>query len=90
MAKKPANETTPQAVERCHELLVWLIPLLDHFPRARRFTLGERLESGLLEVLESLLDAAYRRDKQAALARANRRLVPQRLLYFPHEPRHRL
>jgi len=31
---------TPQAVESCHKLLLWLIPHLDAFPR----NLGERLE----------------------------------------------
>jgi hypothetical protein len=39
--------TVPQAVQSCHELLLWLIPHLDKFPRARRFTLGERIETGL-------------------------------------------
>ena len=63
------TDATPQAVQACHELLVWLIPQLDKFPRARRFTLGDRLEGALLEVLELLVDAAYSRSKQGALAR---------------------
>ena len=53
---------TPQAVQACHDLLVWLIPLLDRFPKNRRFTLGERLETGLLKVLELLVAAAYSKD----------------------------
>jgi len=36
--------TVPQAVQSCHELLLWLILQLDKFPRSRRFTLGERIE----------------------------------------------
>jgi len=36
--------SVPQAVQSCHELLLWLIPQLDKFPRTRRFTLGERIE----------------------------------------------
>jgi hypothetical protein len=36
------KDKTPQAVQACHELLLWLIPQLDKFPRARRFTLGVR------------------------------------------------
>ena len=44
--------SVPQAVQSCHELLLWLIPQLDKFPRVRRFTLGERIEGGLLAVLE--------------------------------------
>ena len=41
--------SVPQAVQACHELLLWLIPQLDKFPRMRRFTLGERIGDGLLE-----------------------------------------
>ena len=40
-----AASTVPQAVESCHELLLWLIPQLDKFPPVRRFTLGERIEA---------------------------------------------
>jgi len=43
-----AQNTLPKVVQDCHVLLIWLIPLLDNFPRNRRFTLGERLESGML------------------------------------------
>ena len=46
------RNSLPKAVQDCHTLLIWLIPLLDNFPRNRRFTLGERLESGLLEILK--------------------------------------
>ncbi len=59
-------DNTPKAVSACHELLKWLIPQLDKFPRLRRFTLGERLEQALLEVLELLVEAAYTRHKQPA------------------------
>ena len=72
---------TPQAVQACHELLAWLIPLLDDFPRSRRFTLGERLESGLLNVLEALVEAAFSHDKKPSLSRANRQLEVNRHLW---------
>jgi len=49
----------PKVVHDCHLLLEWMIPQLDKFPRLRRYTLGERVESLLLEVLEALLEAAY-------------------------------
>ncbi len=73
--------SVPQAVQACHELLTWLIPQLDKFPRARRFTLGDRLESGLLEVLEGVVEAAYSREKRAPLHRANLRLQVVRHLW---------
>ena len=64
----------PQAVQSCHELLVWIIPHIHKFPRQYRFTLGERLENRLLGVLEELLDAAYSKNPLPALQRANRHL----------------
>lgn len=78
--------SVPQAVQSCHELLLWLIPQLDKFPRSRRFTLGERLEAGLIEVLELLVEAAYQRNKDAPLQRANLRLeVVRHLWRLAHE-----
>ncbi|MGH8476157.1 MAG: diversity-generating retroelement protein Avd [Methylococcales bacterium] len=68
------KDTTPQAVQAAHELLLWLIPQIDKFPRVRRFTLGERLESCLLEVLDLSIEAAFTHEKRAALQRANLRL----------------
>jgi hypothetical protein len=47
------RDATPQAVQSCHALIGWLIPQLDKL--RRRFTLGERPELALLEVLELLL-----------------------------------
>ncbi len=80
------RSSLPKAVQDCHNLLIWLIPLLDNFPRSRRFTLGERLESGLIEILELLVEAAYARDKRAILKRANLRLAVVRHLWrIAHE-----
>ncbi|MGE3152974.1 MAG: diversity-generating retroelement protein Avd [Nitrospiraceae bacterium] len=76
----------PQAVQSCHELLLWLIPQLDKFPHSRRFTLGERLEAGLLTVLELLVEAAYTHNKAVFLHRANLRLeVVRHLWRLAHE-----
>ena len=75
------KDKTPQAVQSCHELLLWLIPQLDKFPRVRRFTLGEHIESALLDVLELLVDAAYSRARQTTLQKANLRLAVARHLW---------
>ena len=80
------SATVPQAVQSCHELLGWLIPQLDKFPRVRRFTLGERIEVGVLDVLELLLEAAYTSNKEGPLRRANLRLqVVRHLWRLAHE-----
>lgn len=75
MARDQSTRMEPvQAVRACHRLLAWIIPQLDKFPRVRRYTLGERIENGLLEVLEQLLEANHSRNKHQPLATANRRL----------------
>lgn len=71
----------PPAIQDCHTLLEWLIPQLDQFPRRRRFTLGERIESLLLEVLQALIEAAYQRDDAEGLRRANLKLDVVRHLW---------
>ena len=78
----------PQAIHDCHALLLWIIPQLDKFPRLRRYTLGERIEILLLQVLERLLEAAYSsgRDKTRALQRASQQLnVVRHLWRLSHE-----
>lgn len=81
-----ARSALPKAVQDCHNLLLWLIPLLDNFPRNRRFTLGERLEAGLIEILELLVEAACAKTKHEALRRANLRLAVVRHLWrMAHE-----
>ena len=75
------SPNVPQAVQSCHELLLWLVPQLDKLPRNRRFTLGERIEVGLIEVLELLVEAAYSRNKEPPLRHANLRLEVVRHLW---------
>lgn len=75
------DDKTPKAVQDCHELIAWVIPQLDKFPRNRRFTLGERIESGLLFVLERLVEATYSRNRRELLQQANLRLETVRHLW---------
>lgn len=44
----PSRDQNPKAVQARQDLLAWLMPLLDHLQRTRRFNLGERLETGLM------------------------------------------
>ncbi len=79
-------KAVPQAVQSCHDLLLWIIPHLNKFPRIHRFTLGERLETRLLSVLEDLVEAAYSKQKATALQRANRTLeIIRHLWRLSHE-----
>ena len=53
MTKKEKNDGSPKAVQDCRDLLLWMIPHIDKLPKNRRYTLGEKLESRIIAVLES-------------------------------------
>ena len=50
------RETVPGAVQDCDDLLRWLIPHLDKFPRARRFT--PNLEDELIALQPALREGS--------------------------------
>jgi len=77
------NEGTgnlPAAVTKAYDLLLWVINHVGKFPRSHRFVLGDRIESRMLSVLESLVLAAYAREKKDHLRRANGDMQVLRLL----------
>ncbi len=67
-------------VARVYDLTLWLLPHLEKFNHAHRFTLGDRIEVTSLQLMECLVDASYRTDKQQALQQALRDL--ERLRYL--------
>ena len=66
------NSNLPAAVQDCHQLLDWIIPQLDKMPRLRRYTLGERLETILLQVLDDLIEASYTKSSTNVLKRGSK------------------
>ena len=68
------------AITRLYDYILWAIPKIDQFPRKRKFTLGDRIESLLLDVLSLLIEAAYSRDKGDLLKKANLKLEQLRYL----------
>lgn len=47
---------------RCFDLLAWLMPKVEKFPRAYRFTVTQRLADAALDLQEALLAAQSGRD----------------------------
>jgi len=76
---KNARRTGP-AIEAHYRFLQWLIPAVEKFPRAQKFLLGDRIQATALDVLESLIEATYTRDRRGHLARAN--LGLEKLRFF--------
>lgn len=66
---------------RCYDLLAWLMPKAEAFPRAFRFTVTQRLMDAALDTQEALLEAQSQRDgaRMAALRKADFALSRLRL-----------
>src|SRR5437764_10164849 len=61
-------------ITKTYDLILWSCQHTSKFPRNHRFVLGERIERRLYDLLETLLEARYRRDRQPVLLQANRTL----------------
>ncbi len=68
-----SNETI---VQKAYDLLRSTIPVLDKFPRSQKFTLADRIQNGLTELMEELIRAYYSPPdaKRALLQQVNIRL----------------
>lgn len=58
-------------ITKTYDLVLWSCRHTSRFPRNHRFVLGERLERNLYELLETLIQARYTRERQPLLVRAN-------------------
>jgi len=50
-------------IQRTHDLIKWYLPILNKLPRDHKFMLGDRVVSGLYDLLDGLVRAQYSRDK---------------------------
>jgi hypothetical protein len=60
-----------QVITKAHDFTVWTSNHIAKFPRSHRFTLGDRLELRVLDLLELLLRAKYTADRGDLLREAN-------------------
>ncbi len=59
------------ALTKIYDLLLWIIPLLEKFPKSQRFLLGDKIEGLLMDTMEEVIQAVYTRDKVSYLKSAN-------------------
>ncbi len=52
--RKSKKTQHPVIVQKLYDILVWVSPLVAKFPKDKRYTIGNRMESQLLDVLETL------------------------------------
>lgn len=66
------NEAAELAViRRTFDLVKWSCGHTSQFPRNHRFVLGERIERRMYDLLETLIQARYTRERQGLLRQAN-------------------
>jgi hypothetical protein len=69
--KPPPRGELPVVVGKAYDFSLWLIQKVEHFPRSYRFSVGDKLVTGVLDLLLRLVDAAYARDKLPLLTEVN-------------------
>jgi hypothetical protein len=60
---KKNDPPLPSAVLKSYDLALWILPKVETFNRAYRFTVGERLTNQTLDLLNTLVEAAYSKHK---------------------------
>lgn len=61
-------------IQRTYDLIKWYVPILNRLPRDHRFLLGERIITGLYDLLEGLIQARYAKEKLTQLEALNIKL----------------
>lgn len=73
------NENYPVIV-KSYNLALWYIEKLSRLPKNHRFTIGEKIQNTLLNLLMTLSDTIYSKDKKRLLTLANKEIEKLRLL----------
>ncbi|PHS30907.1 MAG: hypothetical protein COA92_09120 [Sulfurovum sp.] len=73
------NENYPIIV-KSYSLSLWYIKKIEKLPKNHRYTLGEKIQHSLIELLMTLSDTIYSKDKANLLLRANQEIERLRLL----------
>ena len=61
-------------IQKTYDLIKWYVPILNRLPRDHKLLLGERIITGLYDLLEGLITARYSPDKLSQLQALNTRL----------------
>jgi hypothetical protein len=65
------SKRTGAAIEAHYQFLAWLAPTIEKFPKSHKFTVGDRIETIALDVLEALIEGTYTKERTQHLRRAN-------------------
>lgn len=66
--------------EKTYELILWLYPTVNKFPKTQRFVLGQHIENTILKILEGIVEANQERNKFIYLRKISVKLDKLRIL----------
>jgi len=61
-------------IQKTYDLIRWYIPILNRLPRDHKFLLGDRISTGLYDLLDALIQARYHPHKLDQLEPLNAKL----------------
>ena len=61
-------------IQKTYDLIKWYVPLLNRLPKNHKFQLGDRMVTGLYDLLENLVLARYQKNKLPQLQMLNSKL----------------
>jgi hypothetical protein len=67
--QKPETELI--IIEKTYNLIIWSCQRIANFPRDKRYSLGERLECRLYDILDKLIRAKFTQDRNSILRDIN-------------------
>ncbi|MEQ1618765.1 MAG: diversity-generating retroelement protein Avd [Terricaulis sp.] len=67
--------------EELFQFVVWLTDKVEKFPKSHKFSIGDRIQTQSLELLELVIEATYTKDRAALLRRAQLRVEQMRFLF---------
>lgn len=66
--------------EKTYELILWIYPTVNKFPKSQRFVLGQHIEDIILKILEGIIEANQERNKIPYLKQISINLDKLRIL----------
>lgn len=66
--------------QKTYDLILWLFPIINKFPKSQKFVLGQQIENIFLDILEGIIQANQERNKIPYLKQASVDLDKIRIL----------
>lgn len=66
--------------EKTYELILWLYPAVNKFPKSQRFVLGQQIENTVLNILKGIIQANAERAKLPYLKQVSVELDKLRII----------